>query len=182
MTVLISMLIGTSLLYLLFIQIRESNELTRTKYRFKYFELRDNLAMLVSKGALAETSWEYRQIIETLNFHISAVERLSLFRIVDVLANYHLSSKEERQVEMFSKRIEDKAVTEIVVGYLETTYELIKRNSRMQLAFVRAIGWLLSCRKSDQHTQAEMLATTPNRALSTIRSHQHAIGASLAIA
>lgn len=181
MTLLISLLIGTFVLYIFFLQIREDNELTRTKFRFRYFALRDQLAMLVSAGKLKEDSWEYKHIVETLNFHISAVEHLSLFRIVEVLANYHLSSKEEKQIKMLSKKIEDKEVVKIVVGYMETTYDLINRNSKVQIALVRVIGQHLQNANASQ-SRAGAIATTPKRALSTIRSHQTMLGSSLAAA
>lgn len=178
MTMLISLLIGTFVLYFLFLQIREDNELTRTKFRFRFFALRDRLAMLVAAGKLKEDSWEYQHIVETLNFHISAVERLSIFRIVDVLANYHLSSKEEKQVKLLSKKIDDHDVAMVVVGYMETTYDLINRNSRIQIALVRVIGKFLRKTNAPQ-SRAGSIATTPDRALSTIRSHQSELEAML---
>lgn len=182
MTELASMLIGTVLLFIVFVQIREANELTRTKYRFRYFALRDKLAMLVAKGELAEASWEYQHIVQTLNFHISAVESLSLFRIADVLANYHLSSAEERQVNMISKKLDNKEVAAIVVGYMDTTYELIRRNSRVQIAIVRAMDALGHWRKDASSSRPESLAEMPNRALSTIRTHQSVVGSAVALA
>lgn len=183
MTILISMIIGTLVLHILFVLIRESNELTRTKFRFRYFELRDRLAMLVANGELSEKSWEYQHIVETLNFHISAVERLSLFRIVDVLANYHLSKEEEKQVQLISKKVENRQVAEIVVGYMETTYELIQRNSRMQLAILRGMKRVFFRTKyKDLPPKANLVATTPTRALSAIRSHQSTLGATFSFA
>ncbi|MFA7242413.1 MAG: hypothetical protein WC091_20050 [Sulfuricellaceae bacterium] len=180
MTALISLLIGTFVLYILFLQIRESNELTRTKFRFRYFALRDRLAMLVAAGRLKEDSWEYQHIVETLNFHISAVERLSLSRITDVLADYHLSSKEEQQVKVLRNKIGDKDVAKIVVDYMETTYDLINCNSRVQIALMRVIEQYLRNENAPQ-SRVEAIATTPNRALSTIRSHQNAFEPGLAV-
>lgn len=172
MTMLISMLIGTSILYIVFLQIRESNELTRTNFRFRYFALRDQLAMLVATGKIKEDSWEYKNIIQTLNFHISAVERLSLFRVVEVISKYHLSSQEERQIKQLSKKIDDKEVAKILFCYLQTTFDLIKRNSRMQILFVRVIGWFLHERKMGNKVDA-------TRALSRIKSHQEELGLTL---
>ncbi|MBK9522589.1 MAG: hypothetical protein IPO13_13450 [Rhodocyclaceae bacterium] len=181
MTSIISLLIATLVLYILFLQIRESNELTRTKFRFRYFALRDELAMLVAQGKLKEDSWEYRHIIETLNFHISAVEHISIFRIADVLADYHLSSKEDVQVKSFSKKLDRDDVAKIVFGYMEATYDLIKRNSRVQIALARVIGEV--AREVDiQESRAARIATTRNRALSTIRSHQSVVESRLSVA
>lgn len=181
MTMLISLLISTFVLYIFFMQICESNDLTRTKFRFRYFALRDRLAMLVATGRLKEDSWEYQHIVETLNFHISAVEHLSIFRIVEVLANYHLSSKEERQVKKLSKKIDDNDVAKIVVEYMETTYDLINRNSRAQIFLMKILGRYLQKSKAAE-SRAGKIATTPNRALSTIRSHQSEFGSSLSAA
>lgn len=169
MTLLISMLIGTSVLYIFFLQIRESNELNRTKFRFRYFALRDQLAMLVATGKIKEDSWEYKNIIQTLNFHINSVESLSFLRVVEVIAKYHLSSKEERQVRQLSKKVDNKEVAKILFCYLETTSDLIRRNSRLQILLVRVIGRFLRIMKM-KNSSAD--ATMPDRALSKIKSHK----------
>ncbi len=101
MNVLISLLIGTYILYILFIQISEYNELELTKFRFRFFALRDRLALLVATGKLAEDSWEYQHIVAVLNYHISAVETMSVMRVVDLLVQYHTSPEEERQVQLW---------------------------------------------------------------------------------
>lgn len=175
MTTLVGMLIATVVLYIVFMMIREAGELTRTRFKFKYFALRDELAMLVATGKLKEDSWEYKHIIDTLNFHISAVEKLSMMRIVEMFAEYHLSHEERLRVRMMSRRVDHKEVAKIVVGYMETTYELIRRNSRAQIALVRLASLVLG-RKPSTKARATGLAVAgvakPNRALSAIRTHQ----------
>lgn len=183
MTILAGMLLATAILYVLFLQIRELNELTRTRYRFRYFELRDRLAMLVATGKLKEKSWEYEHIIDTLNFHISAVERVSMMRLVEILAEYHLSTEEERKVRQMSKRLDDKEVAAIVVGYMATTYELIRRNSRAQLALVRGLNRLVQRTAGKDILKGPVeKVREPDRALSAIKSHQSAFEPVLAAA
>lgn len=177
MTILAGMLIATAILYIVFLMIREANELTRTRFRFRFFALRDELAMLVATGQLKEDSWEYRHVIDVLNFHISAVEQVSMMRIIDSLAEYHLSPSEEKNVQALSKRVEDRQVANIIVGYMKTTHDLICRNSRVQISLVRFLGRVLK-EKVKANTKIHPLpvnkVATPERALSAIKTHQSA--------
>lgn len=170
MTIFLGLSIGTIILYLLFLQILEMNELTRTQFRFRYFTLRDELAMLVIKGKVDEHSWEYQQIIRTLNFHISAVESLSFLRIVDVIAGYHLSAQEAQKVQKLKKNIDNEEVRTIVRDYLSTTYDLISRNSRIQIALFKLI--LTVTRRQAAWLQMQHTATNPSLALMTIKDQQ----------
>lgn len=178
---LVSFLIGTLILYVAFIQIREYNELIRTKFRFRFFALRDRLAMLVVSGKLAEDSWEYRCIVDTLNFHISAVDTMSIMRIIDVLVTYHTSSEEEQQVKLLSRRVAEKDVARIVVDYMSITYALIKRNSRVQMALIRCVRPFFKSSVSSA-LSSHRVFVNPNRALSAIESHRSYFEANLAAA
>lgn len=175
MSTLAGMLITVSVMYIMFVMIRETNELTRTRFRLRYFALRDELAMLVAEGKLTEDSWEYKHIIDTLNFHIRSVERLSMTRIVEMLAEYHLSADEERRVKMMRKHVDDKDVANIVVGYMNTTYDLINRNSRAQIYLVRLMARLLANSPMTKKRAGALPVSkvvTPERALSAIRTHK----------
>ena len=182
MSELVSLLIGTMILYAIFVHIREYNELIRAKFRFRFFALRDRLAMLVVTGKLAEDSWEYQHIVSTLNFHISAVEKMSIMRVVDLFVSYHTSPKEEQRVKLLSKRIEHKDVAQIVVDYMSVTYDLIKRNSRIQITLIRTVGRLLRSFGSTTLRPSHQVVVNPDRALSAIRSHQSVFEANLAAA
>lgn len=187
MNVLASLLIGMIVLYVVFVQIREYNELIRAKFRFKFFSLRDRLALLVISGKLREDSWEYKHIIDTLNFHISAVEHVSVMRIVDMLVKYHTSPKEERDVQRLSKHIEQKDVALILVDYMATTYDLIKKNSRVQIFLLNLASLFIN--KSKNKSKPEFVArpkhrvvVNPGSALSAIKSRQSVFEATLAAA
>lgn len=172
MSTLISLLIGTIALYVLFIQIREYNELNRIKYQFQFFALRDRLAVLVASGHLSEDSWEYKNIVDVLNYHIGAVEKMSLGRIVSALVQFHMSSAEDFRMRGLSKRVSDKAVADIVMDYMSTTYELIRRNSRVQISLIRAAGSILRP-IFPKISSPQKLVVNPTRALMAIESHQH---------
>jgi hypothetical protein len=137
MIIVIYILIGTFFLYLLALQINKYNEIVFDKFRFRYFALRDRLAMLVVNGELDENSWEYKQLIDTFNFHISATETMSIKKIARIMSDYHSSNIEERKVRLLKKNVGSQAVLKIVVDFMDVTYQLLESNSHMHLRFLR---------------------------------------------
>ena len=89
---------------------------------------------MVIEDKLDENSWEYQQIIDTLNYHIKTVESLSVDKVVDALSKYHNSPEEEQSVEMIQRKIDDQEVLKIVVDFIVVTHSLLRRNSKAQLA------------------------------------------------
>ena len=87
-----------TVLYIFSVQISAYNEVLFDRCRFRYFALRDQLAMLVINGKLEEDSWEYQTIVDTINFHINTVEKLSIDKVMRVLVEYHISPQEEKTV------------------------------------------------------------------------------------
>lgn len=169
MSVLLFMLIATAVLYCFFLLIREYNELLFTSYRFRYFALRDELAMLVMRGRIDEDSWEYRQIVSAINFHISAVETLSMIRLVSMLIAYHTSPEEKRQFAVLARRIEDDELKAIMVRYMDTTRDLLMRNSRCQIAIIRIAKRLLG---PDARQGRHEIVENPNEALNEIEQNK----------
>ena len=176
MSVLSFLFISTILIYFLFLQIREYNQLVFTRYRFRYFALRDELALLVMRGRINEDSWEYQRIVEAINFHISAVETLSIIRLVNLLIAYHTSPNEKQQFELLARRIEDPDIVRIMVQYMDTTYDLLRRNSRAQLRCIRMAKWVLALVGSDARPKHE-LVVNPSEALTAIESYKSAFRA-----
>lgn len=137
------MFIILGLAFLAFVLFVVSNQITAyncavgDEYRFRYFALRDRLAMMVVKGHINENSWEYKHIIDALNFHINAVETMSLTRISAMLARYHMSSEEDRTVKMVQKRIENEEVRKLMFDFLGVTRNLLRRNNRAQIWLVQ---------------------------------------------
>jgi hypothetical protein len=181
MNTLVFLLVATLVLYVVFLHIHAYNELRLTAYRFRYFELRDKLTMLVVKGKLREDSWEYKHIVETINFHIESVETVSIIRLVTMLIKYHTSTEEQRQVRALTKRIDDPAVAKIMVEYMETTMDLIKRNSRVQLFLIGVAKRVLEARGSTR-IFGRGLFENPSEALATIESNKSAFSAAAAAA
>lgn len=181
MNTLIFLLAATLVLYVMFLHIREYNELRFTAYRFRYFALRDKLAMLVVQGKLREDSWEYKHIVSTINFHISAVETVSIIRLLTILIKYHTSSEEQRHVRALTKRIDDPAVAKIMVEYMETTMDLIKRNSRVQMFMIWVVKRLLDAIGSTT-LLGHGLLDNPNEALAAIETNKSAFSAAAAAA
>lgn len=166
MLILTSMLFAIFILYVIFIQLREYNEITLAEYRFKYFALRDKLAMLVVEGKLNEHSWEYEHIIGTINFHISAIETMSIMRILDMLMKYHTSAEEEREVQILEKKVDSPEIADIVAQCMSITFDLIKRNSRVQLYLIMIAKFVLI--KAPKHE----IIPNPNRVLSKLKERK----------
>lgn len=135
-------------LYVISRQIDFYNAIVFDKYRFRYFALRDQLALMVVRGELQEDSWEYQKIVDTLNFHISSVETMSVATLLQSLAEYHTSQDEARTVRVIRKRIEDPRVLRILISYFDTTRELMWRNSRSQIRFMSVVAKFLRTKKS----------------------------------
>lgn len=178
MNVLFFMLISTIVLYFFFLLIREYNDLVFTRYRFRYFALRDELAMLVMRGRIKEDSWEYQCIVSAINFHISAVETLSMIRVVSMLIAYHTSPEEKRQFAVLARRIEDPDLMAIMLRYMDTTYDLLVRNSRWQIRFIDVSKKLLGCVGSAARPKHEIVEN-PREALKTIETNKSALQAAV---
>jgi hypothetical protein len=115
------------------IQISKHNRLTLNEFQYKYYELRDRLAMLVVNGQLDENSWEFNHLVNTINYHISVIDTVSFSRMLPVLSKYHASPGEARQVKIIKKKIDHPDVIELLADFFDVTANLIKYNSRMQL-------------------------------------------------
>lgn len=174
MSVLFFMLMAAVVLCFSFVLIREYNDLVFTRYRFDYFALRDELAMLVMRGRIDEDSWEYQRIVSAINFHISAVETMSIIRVVSMLIAYHTSPEGKQQFAVLARRIDDPELTAIMLRYMDTTYELLVRNSRCQILFIDVVKRLLGCIGSAARPKHEIVEN-PREALRTIEKNKIAL-------
>jgi hypothetical protein len=174
MTVLFFMLLSSLMLYFVFLLIRERNDLIFTRYRFRYFALRDEMAMLVMRGRIQEESWEYQRIVAAINFHISAVETVSMIRVVSILIAYHTSQEGRREFSVLARRIENPDVADIMVRYMDTTFDLLMRNSRWQIRFIDAAKWLLDLVGSAARPPRD-LVDNPREALNNIKHDKSAL-------
>ena len=173
---LISMFLLVSILYIAFLQLREFNKMTLCEYRFKYFALRDKLAILVVDRKIKEDSWEYKNIINTINFHISTIETMSIMRIAQLLIAYHTSQNEDNKVKALAKKVENKDVAEIIIEYMSITQSLIRRNSKTQIFLLNIANYLFKALKVGPVHKASInrhdLIQNPNQALLKIDSRK----------
>lgn len=144
MITLINVIILTLILYTFSVQISTYNSLVFEKHRFRYFAIRDRLALLVVYGKIEEQSWEYQRIIDAVNFHIKTIENMSINNIIRLLVRYHNSPDESNVVNMIHKKIDNEEVIKIMVEFFDITSAILKRNSWMQL---KAVKIILSMRK-----------------------------------
>ncbi len=103
MIFIVNLIILVFFLYIVAVQIQQYNNIISDKYRFRYFALRDRLALLVANNEIQEDSWEYQKIIDTINFHISAVETMSIEKLMSVLIEFHTSQEEARRIKLYEK-------------------------------------------------------------------------------
>jgi uncharacterized protein YjgD (DUF1641 family) len=137
MATIFNLLLLVFVCYIFALQVSRYNQVVFDKYRFRYFALRDKLAMLVVKGVISENSWEYKQIIDSINFHIKTIESVSINKIIKVLIDYHNSTEEERRVEVIKKKIENEEVRKVMVEFMSITSSLLERNSKMQIKVIK---------------------------------------------
>lgn len=137
MTFLIGLSLISFVLYIFSLQISVNNRIARDRYRFQYFALRDQLTMLVCAGKIKDDSWEYKELVNAINFHIHAVDDVSVLRMAKMIAHYHSTSKDERQVRMIKRDVESDDVRKIMVEYLKVTRSLLIRNSKAQIELVK---------------------------------------------
>lgn len=133
MIFLMNLLILVFVLYIVSVQVQQYNSIISDKYRFRYFALRDRLALLVTTKEIQEDSWEYQKLIDTINFHISAVETMSIEKLMSVLIEYHTSHEEAKTVKRYEKSINNDAILKILVDFMDVTSCLLRRNSKMQI-------------------------------------------------
>jgi hypothetical protein len=144
MGLLFGILICSLLLHIVFLQIEARNTIETNKFRLAFFALRDRLAMLVVKGKLQEDSWAYKHIVDALNFHIHAVETLSIVDLVEVVIRFHTSSNSENcGSELISFNELTPEAREILREYLRVVRKLILRNSKWQIRTIRVVNKVL---------------------------------------
>ncbi len=167
MELLIGMLFITGIIFIISVQINEYNAIVMDRFRFEYFSLRDRLAILVIKGELDEDSWEYRHIVDSLNFHIHAVESMTITRVARFLAHHHNQPEQEKQLR--TKKILNVEVNQIMFDFLKTTHKLLMRNSRYEIKIAQ---WLLKSRQAAHSLKARPVMTS-QRAVKTIEDRMH---------
>ncbi|RVU47055.1 hypothetical protein [Rubrivivax rivuli] len=175
MEMIMSLFVGGFLCYVLFLQIDEYNKLIITKFKFRFFALRDRLALLVVYKGLAEDSWEYKETVKALNFHISSTEKLSLMRLIEVFSDYHTSPEEERKVERYSRKVDREDVREVLTDFFMTTHSLIRRNSRAQIACILFLSGAIRMFHKEPSAELKEAVPNPAHALNALQSHSNAM-------
>jgi len=137
MTHLLSLLAMTIVLYGLDMLIREYNVLVLTRFRFRYEALRDELAMRVVRGQLAEDSWAYRHIVAAINHHLHALETMSTTEVLRRLIAYHTSADAGTTAAGLVEHGDDPAIKRLLVRYVVITQDLLLRVGRCQIALAK---------------------------------------------
>lgn len=175
MVFIVNIAILAFILFIVATQIQKYNQIVFDKYRFRYFALRDRLAMLVVNNKLEEDSWEYQKVVDTINFHISTTEGVSINKIISLLIEYHTSPEEERKVRIIKKKVEHPEVLEIMAEFMEVTASLLERNSRTQIALLKRF----SKKQKSRHSKDMGSITSHKLALDKVLSYRDELRNSL---
>jgi len=154
---LINIIVLMMILYVFSVQISLYNELVFNQYRFKYFAIRDQLALLVIDGEIEEQSWEYQDIINVINYHINNTENMSIHNRIRLIKCYN-QPQDSQVFCMVKRKISHPKVMEIMIDFFDTTSAIIKRNSGMQL---KVIQFLLSMKKKPSLLEQPEIRKTP---------------------
>lgn len=174
MEVLFGLLVASFMCFVFFSQIHENNRLVIAKFRFKFFALRDRLSLLACFHDLDENSWEYKETICSLNFHISATERVSFMRVIAMLADFHTSK--DAEVEVLSRSVHREDVREVLSDFMATAYDLLSRNARAQIRSIKfAALFLRSVSRRRPSMNARTVVLNPCHALNAIRTHSETL-------
>ena len=164
---LITLFIST---YFLFIMIDQYNKLICTNYKFKFFKLRDELALLVMQGKIDENSPEYDDVVRILNFHISAVEKMSITRVISLLVEKYGNEKNFENASIKVNSIDNKEIARIMWAYMDVTYNLIRRNSKSQIKLLNFLSSIFGLfNKSDKNLN-KVESINPEKALHHIQA------------
>lgn len=156
--------------YFIFLIIDQYNKMVCTSYKFKFFKLRDELALLVMEGKIDENSPEYNDVVHILNFHISAVEKMSITRVISLLVEKYSNDKNFKKASFKVSKIDNEEIAKIMWRYMDVTYNLIGRNSKIQIWILKAVSYLLkSIIKSDNKLN-KMDNINPEKALNNIKA------------
>lgn len=178
MQLLTAFLLLLAIVYVAFIQIDAYNALKAEKFRLRFFAIRDELALLVCQGSLKEDSWEYKYIIDALNFHISVVERLSIVEVAEAFLRIHSSTDENKVFERFTATADREDVKLILGEYMEVVRQMLLRNSKWQIRAVTLVKQFLDRAKVDISDGAKSAVLNPKPALAAIEHHKSQLMAS----
>jgi len=117
------------------------------KYRFKLFELRDDLALLAMRGEIEEKSDEYQTLVAMLN---KAVNETSKFKAISFL-RFLSEIKRNKELQQKINTIMDKISSEnqkyqaVLHNYFETVHAMFKDQTKSFYLFVPPIIFVLGC-------------------------------------
>ena len=106
-------------------------EIILDKYRFRFFAMRDELALMVTSGALSEQTWEYQSIVDAINHNIRTIEDVSHEQRLSMILADLVRPDGQRQVKKFSRQVTDERVKAVLYDYFVTTRSLIIRSGRL---------------------------------------------------
>jgi len=117
------------------------------RYRFRLFELRDNLALLAMRGEIEEQSDEYITLMSMLNKAVNETSKFKAVKflrfLIEIKKNKELQQKLNDIVSKMSS--ENKEYQAILHGYFETVHKMFKDQTKSFYWFVPPLIFMLGC-------------------------------------
>lgn len=176
MTFILSLILLSLALTIVAYQISLYNSITNDRFRFEYFALRDRLNKLVVSGKIDQESKEYKSIMNAINFHISAVERVSIMRMAKLVVDFHATSDESTSVKIYQQKFGSEETRRLMLDFLVVTEKLLRRNNKAEMATFK----FLSTRKiKTPSNKVKLQVGKPQAALNHIRQNREQLSNSL---
>lgn len=108
-------------------------------YRFKLFQLRDDLALVAMRGEIAENDKTYRLLMMLLNTSIRALDDFSVVNYVKLLMQMNRDGGLKQKVDGLVNKLENSEsedIKNITKQYFEISNEILRKHTRGMRLFV----------------------------------------------
>jgi hypothetical protein len=138
-----------------------------TKYKFRFYALRDDLALLVLNGTLKETEREYIVLRDAINYSIYASENLSIYQHIKAIISRNTPTLQN------SITLRHDETKDIVIDYFINTINLVRKNSWFELRVIESVVHLSKLfSNSDDYDRHNHPYSLPQKAVDQLEENR----------
>jgi hypothetical protein len=117
------------------------------RYRFRLFELRDNLALLAMKGQISEKSDEYIALMSMFNRAVNETNKFQAVRFLRFLHTVKSNKKLQGRIEEILRKMdsENKEYQSILRGYFEVVHRMFMVQTKSFYRIAPPLIFVLGC-------------------------------------